>query len=121
MSTPITPVVMKWILIDTRSFTGGNRLVASMSLRSMFESLPNSDLNHTFPGRCVTLYTVGEISPHRPFLDGNSNYAWSGQPRTGNRNRLFAELVERTIGTEGIYRCKSCTQMPPLLRNDRNG
>lgn len=29
----------------------------------------------------------------------------SGQPRTGDR--YFAELVERVIGTENIYRCES--------------
>ena len=45
-------------------------------------------------------------------LERRSN-ALSGQSRTGNH--LFAELVERAIGTDGIYRCKSCTQMSLLF------
>ena len=42
-------------------------------------------------------------------MDVDSNYAWLGQPRTGDRT--FAELVERAIGIDAIYRCKFYTQM----------
>lgn len=59
------------------------------------------------------MYTFGEISSQRPLLGDNSNCELSGQPRTGDRS--FAELVEGAIGTRNIYRCESCTQIPPFI------
>ena len=121
MSTRITVVVMNWILINTRSFTGGNRFVASMSLRNMFESSPNRDQLPASPRLLLAIRFLGGVStytllvsyPAHPLLADNSNYVLSGQPRAGNGP--FVELVERAIGTEGIYRCKSCTQISPFL------
>lgn len=76
-------------------------------------------ISHTFPGKRLTLYTFGEIALQAAALDDHSNYRLSGHPRTGDR--IFAELVERVIGTDRTYRCKSRNQISPLLRNNKDG
>jgi len=61
-----------------------NVVLCGHSLGGSIASIASLAVSHTVLGRKVSLYTFG-------------------QPRTGNRP--FADLVERTIGTDNIYRC----------------
>ncbi|KAN0091398.1 Alpha/Beta hydrolase fold [Tylopilus felleus] len=77
------------IVIDTlasrlRAHPTYNIVVCGHSLGGAIASIASVAISHTFPGKRLTLYTFGH-------------------PRTGDR--IFAELVERVIGTDRTYRC----------------
>ncbi|KIK80707.1 hypothetical protein PAXRUDRAFT_833371 [Paxillus rubicundulus Ve08.2h10] len=59
-------------------------VVCGHSLGGAIASIASAAIDHTFPGKSISLYTFG-------------------QPRTGNP--AFAELVEGALGVENVYRC----------------
>jgi len=95
----IAQTVLDELESQLRTYPSYNIVVCGHSLGGSIASIASVAFSHTFPGRCVNLYTFG-------------------QPRTGNGP--FVELVERAIGTEGIYRCVHLvdgvpTMIPTLL------
>ncbi|KIJ68022.1 hypothetical protein HYDPIDRAFT_107601 [Hydnomerulius pinastri MD-312] len=67
-----------------RAYPSYNVILCGHSLGGSIASIASIAIQHTFPGKAISLYTFG-------------------QPRTGDP--AFAELVEGAIGVENIYRC----------------
>ncbi|KAF8549764.1 alpha/beta-hydrolase [Imleria badia] len=82
----------------------GYELMLGHSLGGSIASIASVAFSHTFPGRCVTLYTYG-------------------QPRTGDRT--FAELVEllpfSLIGIDLFYLCWHLSDGVPTMIPTRLG
>ncbi|KAF8549757.1 alpha/beta-hydrolase [Imleria badia] len=77
-----------------RVYPSYNLVVCGHSLGGSIASIASVAFSHTLSGRRVALYTFG-------------------QPRTGDR--AFAELVERAISTDGIYRCVHSVDGVPTM------
>ncbi|KAF8444900.1 Alpha/Beta hydrolase protein [Boletus edulis BED1] len=86
--------VLNELALQLRAYPSYNIVACGKVDLGSIASIASVAFSHTFPRRCVTLYTFG-------------------QPRTGNPP--FAELVERAIGTERTYRCVHLVDGVPTM------